>query len=168
MPLPEPSKKIWRHPVRVRAAKTKSSCARRNTARSDAGYSLLEVLIVLVIVAMLATLVGPRLFAQLDRSKVTTAEIQAKALSTAVEQMRLDIGRYPTDEENLNLLVTDTSGVEGWMGPYLDDALPADPWKRAYLYSAPSESSARPIIVSLGADGKEGGEGIDADISTAP
>jgi len=131
------------------------------------GYSLLEIMIVMMIIAMLATLVGPRLFAQLDRSKTTTAEIQIKALSTAIEQMRLDLGRYPTQQEGLGLLADNLSGDADWMGPYLDEAVPNDPWKRPYIYIAPAEAGKRPLIVSYGADGTEGGEGADADVFSA-
>ncbi|MBI1392941.1 MAG: type II secretion system protein GspG [Alphaproteobacteria bacterium] len=138
---------------------------RRSMARqSMSGYSLLEIMIVMMIIAMLATLVGPRLFAQLDRSKSTTAEIQIKALSTAIEQMRLDIGRYPTEQEGLGLLADNLGGDPDWMGPYLDEAVPDDPWKRPYIYLAPAEAGTRPLIVSYGANGTEGGEGADADV----
>ena len=140
--------------------------SRQRAARSNrmAGYSLLEIMIVMMIIAMLATLVGPRLFSQLDRSKSTTAEIQIKALSTAIEQMRLDIGRYPTEQEGLELLVTNLGADADWMGPYLDEAVPNDPWKRPYVYLAPVEAGTRPMIASYGADGAEGGEGADADV----
>lgn len=139
------------------------------------GYSLLEILVVLAIIALIAAVVGPRLFAQLDRSKTRTAKLQIGALEAALETMRLDIGRLPTDQEGLALLVSaDPQSVTGWYGPYLDKALPSDPWGRPYLYSAPGaeatgapgapDASAR--VISYGADGTEGGQGVNADVSS--
>jgi general secretion pathway protein G len=132
----------------------------------ERGYSLLEVLIVLTIIALIAALVGPRLMAQLDRSKVTAARVQMRSLASALETMRLDIGRYPTTEEGLSLLIDPPRGrsAELWRGPYLDGALPADPWGGDYLYAAPEDDFSAPMIASLGADGEEGGEGVAADI----
>jgi len=140
----------------------------RGGRRGERGYSLLEVLIVLTIIALVAALVGPRLIAQLDRSKVTAARVQIRSLASALETMRIDIGRYPSAQEGLALLVAPTAAgreVGGWQGSYLDaDGVPADPWGGAYLYEAPREDFARPRIVSLGADGEEGGSGLAADI----
>jgi general secretion pathway protein G len=134
--------------------------------RRERGYSLLEVLIVLTIIAMIAALVGPRLMAQLDRSKVTAARVQARAIAAAIETMRLDLGRYPTNEEGLALLNEPPRGDESglWRGPYLDAETPVDPWGTAYVYEAPREDFARPRVASLGADGEAGGEGLAADI----
>lgn len=136
--------------------------------RPEEGYSLLEVLIVLSIIALIATFVGPRLMAQLDRSKVTAARVQVQAIASAIETMRLDIGRYPTDQEGLDLLAKSPSrgldGGETWRGPYLDAGVPEDPWGRPYVYAAPSVPEGRPRVASLGGDGKAGGEGLAADI----
>lgn len=139
----------------------------RSGDRRPNGYSLLEILIVLMIVALIATLVGPRLFAQLDRSKSTTARVQGKALRAALDTMQLDIGRYPTQDEGLTLLFKG-DGVTGWYGPYLSDALPKDPWGRDYVYRAPAEGGAEPAIISYGSDGKPGGSGPAADVLTGP
>jgi general secretion pathway protein G len=149
---------------------THRSSPQARRRRSERGYSLLEVLVVLAIIALIATFVGPRLFAQLDRSKVTSARIQIQSLTAAIETMRLDIGRYPSDEEGLRLLTeapaqSDVEALE-WRGPYLDAAVPADPWGAAYLYEAPREADGRPRIVSYGGDGKPGGEGVAKDIAT--
>jgi general secretion pathway protein G len=137
--------------------------------RGEAGYSLLEVLIVLSIIALIATFVGPRLFAQLDRSKTTAARIQIQSLAAAMETLRLDIGRYPSQEEGLTILVDAPSGPDSdplaWRGPYLDAGIPADPWGGAYQYEAPRDSEGRPRIVSYGSDRKEGGEGSAADVA---
>jgi general secretion pathway protein G len=141
--------------------------SRRNRARlGERGYSLLEVLIVLTIIALIAALVGPRLMAQLDRSKVTAARVQVRSLASAVETMRIDIGRYPTTQEGLALLVHGPSGRDSalWQGPYLDSDVPTDPWGGLYLYQAPGDDFARPRIASLGADGEEGGAGLAADV----
>lgn len=148
---------------------TRAKTWKRDKRWRERGYSLLEVLIVLTIIALIAALVGPRLMMQLDRSKVTAARVQIRALASAVETMRLDIGRYPTSEEGLELLVSAPRGRDNslWRGPYLDGALPADPWGGEYLYAAPADELARPDIFSLGADGEEGGEGVAADIRLA-
>jgi general secretion pathway protein G len=136
--------------------------------RGERGYSLLEVLIVLAIIAMIAAFVGPRLIAQLDRSKVTAAKVQMRALSAGLQTMRMDLGRYPSQGEGLEALVArpevDADLGEAWNGPYLDGALPKDPWGRAFVYAPPVEESGAPVLRSLGADGREGGEGLAADI----
>lgn len=139
----------------------------KRARRGEAGYSLLEVLIVLTIIALVAALVGPRLMAQLDRSKVTAARVQIRSLSSSLETMRIDLGRYPSAQEGLALLVTAPRGGRdqgAWQGPYLDSDVPADPWGGEYVYEAPRDGGARPVIKSLGADGREGGTGLDADI----
>ena len=138
----------------------------------QAGYSLLEILVVLAIMAVLATLVAPRLFNQVDRSKITTAKAQARSLKTSLDALRLDIGRYPTAEEGLSLLVappSDASARASWFGPYVDgEALPVDPWGNAYVYIPPQTDESGlargPRIVSLGADNAQGGTGLDEDI----
>jgi general secretion pathway protein G len=136
----------------------------KNPADRVAGYSLLEILIVLAIIGMIVALVGPRLFAQLDKSKITAARVQMKSLKSAVMTMRLDIDRFPTGEEGLKLLEKAPTEVEGWGGPYLDGTLPKDPWGRDYLYAPPATSNDSPTLSTLGADGKPGGEGNNADI----
>lgn len=139
-----------------------------SSRRGERGYSLLEVLIVLTIIALIAALVGPRLMAQLDRSKVTAARVQIRTLASALETMRIDIGRYPTTQEGLQLLVQPPpAGRDGssWHGPYIDSDVPADPWGGAYAYEAPRDDFARPRIASLGSDGEIGGSGLAADIA---
>ena len=127
------------------------------------GFTLLELLVVLVILGLLGALVGPRLFAQLDRSKVRTAETQIHMLKSALDTMRLDIGRYPTAEEGLQLLVAAPADPQLrllWHGPYLENQVPLDPWNKPYLYR-PEGRDLNPIaLYSLGQDGKPGDDPI--------
>lgn len=143
--------------------------------RNQAGFSLIEILVVLAIMALIAALVAPRLFGQVDKSKLTVASTQIKSIQTALDTLRLDIGRYPTQEEGLSLLVTppsDGAASSSWFGPYLEDGLPADPWGRDYLYTLAVRDSQgfemRPFVYSRGADGNPGGQGLDKDIGRLP
>jgi general secretion pathway protein G len=135
------------------------------------GFTLLELLVVLVIIGLLGSLVGPKLFSKADTAKVQTAQTQVKMLKGALETMRLDIGRFPTAAEGLALLneqPKDERIAARWKGPYLDEALPADPWGNAYQYSLPGAGGQPMAIYSFGADGKRGGEGNDTDIGILP
>ncbi|GAB1847305.1 type II secretion system major pseudopilin GspG [Achromobacter xylosoxidans] len=127
------------------------------------GFTLLELLVVLMIVALLASYVGPKLFTQVDNAKVRSTEAQMKTLADAVTQFRLDTGRYPTQEEGLMVLVVPPQDADGWGGPYLAKAVPADGWGRPYQWNVPGRDSEGEIV-SLGRDGKIGGSGVDADI----
>lgn len=147
---------------------SRSSSATRSAAQ---GFTLLEMIVVLVIIGLIMGLVGPRLFNQADKAKVQTAETQVKMLKGALETMRLDTGRYPTQEEGLALLVEQPSDAklsQRWKGPYLDDGLPDDPWGNAYQYSPKSNGTHAFALFSLGADGKTGGDGYDADVGMLP
>jgi general secretion pathway protein G len=127
------------------------------------GFTLLELLVVLVILGLLGALVGPRLFDQLDRSKVRTAETQVHMLKSALDTMRLDIGRYPTGEEGLQLLITaplDPQLRVLWHGPYLENQVPLDPWNKPYLYRPEGRDLNAVALYSLGADGKPGDDVI--------
>lgn len=141
------------------------------SAANAAGFTLLEMIVVLVIIGLIMGLVGPRLFGQADKAKVQTAETQIKMLRGALQTMRLDISRWPTEQEGLGLLVTkpsDPAAAQGWAGPYLDEDVPLDPWGHPYQYS-PQPSGNNPFtLYSFGADGKPGGQGQDADIGYLP
>ena len=135
------------------------------------GFSLLEMIVVLVIIGLIMGLVGPRLFSQADRARVQTAETQVRMLRGAIETMRLDISRLPTEEEGLQLLVerpSDPTLAQRWQGPYLEDGVPLDPWGNAYLYAPRPSGHHSFTLYSLGADGQPGGEGHDADIGQLP
>ena len=128
------------------------------------GFTLLELLVVVVIIGLLASYVGPRYFGQLGRSEVTTAKAQMQAFSKALDQYRLDVGRYPNTEQGLNALITRPGDEPKWNGPYLQNVVPLDPWGKAYLYRAPGEKNDYDIV-SYGKDGVPGGSGENADIS---
>ncbi|WP_373889404.1 type II secretion system major pseudopilin GspG [Massilia sp. TS11] len=132
---------------------------------SQAGFTLLELLVVIVIIGLLAAYVGPKYFSQLGKSEVTVAKAQIEAFTKSLDTYRLDVGRYPSTEEGLSaLLVAPPSAAGKWNGPYLQKALPPDPWGRPYIYRAPGQKGEYEIV-SLGRDGQPGGSGEDADIS---
>ena len=121
------------------------------------GFTLIELLVVLVILGMLAGLVGPRLFGNVDKSKVKTAETQVKMLRGALQTFRLDVGRYPTTGEGLASLIKEPAEINDvWGGPYLEDQLPKDPWNHPYQYKGESTNLQGFELYSFGADGKEG------------
>ncbi|MGC4396500.1 type II secretion system major pseudopilin GspG [Hydrogenophaga sp. T2] len=128
------------------------------------GFTLLELLVVIVIIGLLSGLVVPRYFNTVGKSKAKVAKAQMVALEKALEQYRLDVGRYPTVEQGLDALSTPPPGVARWQGPYLKGTVPMDPWDRGYIYR-PAASLQDVEIVSLGADGKAGGSGEDRDIA---
>ncbi len=135
------------------------------------GFSLIELLVVLVIMGLLAGLVGPRLFSKVDSSKVKTAETQIKMLKATLQTYRLDVGRYPTSEQGLSALnVKPGSGSASrlWQGPYLDEDVPVDPWGKPYRYELMPSKNQKFSLYSYGADGQKGGETIDADIGYLP
>jgi general secretion pathway protein G len=129
------------------------------------GFTLVELLVVLVILTLLAGLVGPRFLNQLGGAKSKTAAVQIADLEKGLDLFKLDVGRYPTTDEGLDALVKAPSGVRGWNGPYVKGDIPLDPWGRPYRYTL---QNGKLEIVSLGADGAPGGEGEDADIRNQP
>jgi len=126
------------------------------------GFTLIELLIVMVIIGLIAALVGPRLFPKLGKGKQSAAKAQIELLGQALDQYRLDVGRYPTTQEGLNSLNVNP-GVDRWQGPYLKKELPQDPWGRPYQYQCPGNNGEYDLF-SYGADGVPGGEGEDADV----
>lgn len=132
---------------------------------SRRGFTLLELLVVIAIIGLLAAYVGPRYFAQIGKSEVTTAKAQIDAFSKAVDTYRIDTGKFPTTEQGLNALINAPAGTVKWTGPYLGKAVPNDPWGRAYLYQAPGVNGRDYDILSYGKDGAPGGTGEDADLS---
>lgn len=127
------------------------------------GFTLIELLVVLTILGMLATLVVPRLFKNLEKAKVNTTKAQIAAFETALAAYRLDVGAFPSTEQGMTALRSRPAGVENWDGPYLPKEIPLDPWGRPYLYRSPSEHGDYEIV-SYGGDGREGGEGTNQDI----
>lgn len=135
------------------------------TQRRD-GFTLLELLVVIVIIGLLAAYVGPKYFAQLGKSEVTVAKAQMEAFEKSLDTYRLDVGRYPTSEEGIGALMAAPAAAGAkWNGPYLKKGVPADPWGNPYQYRAPG-ANAEYEIVSLGKDGQPGGAGENADIVT--
>jgi general secretion pathway protein G len=132
--------------------------------KARAGFTLVELLVVLAILALLAGLVGPRVLNQLGGAKSKSALVQIRDLEQALEMYKLDVGRFPNAQDGLQALVSQPSGANGWNGPYLKKSdIPMDPWGQPYQYRIPGERGDFDIV-SLGADGAPGGEGENADI----
>ena len=142
----------------------RGSRTHRPQRSGEAGFTLVEMLVVITIIGMIMALVGPRVLNYLSDSKVKTAQIQLKNLSAALDHYYLDMGRYPSSSEGLAALGQRPGSAAGWNGPYLKGGtVPLDPWTKPYVYRAPGERGAFDII-SYGADGREGGSGVAADI----
>jgi general secretion pathway protein G len=129
----------------------------------QSGFTLMELLVVLAILGLLMSLVGPRVLSQLGGAKTKTAAIQIKDLEQSLEMYKLDVGSFPSSEQGLDVLVEKPAGVVGWNGPYLKSDVPLDPWNREYMYTYPGER-AELDISSYGQDGSAGGEGEDSDV----
>lgn len=131
------------------------------------GFTLLEMLVVMVIIGLLAGLVGPKIFGKVDESKVKTAQTQIKMLESSLNIMRLDVGQVPPDDQGLQWLLNapaDDQLKSLWKGPDIEGAIPLDPWNNPYQYKTPGPSNKPYAVYSYGADGKAGGEGLNADI----
>ena len=142
--------------------------ARKNRAarRAERGFTLVEVLVVITIIALIMAVVGPRVLNYLTESKVKAAKIQIESLSSALDLYFIDAGRYPTTSEGLSALLLRPGSTIGWSGPYLrGNAIPNDPWGKPYAYRSPGQHGTYDII-SYGADGQEGGTGAGADITS--
>ncbi|MDT3672259.1 MAG: type II secretion system major pseudopilin GspG [Aromatoleum sp.] len=146
-------------------AKSKMVARRADVKRKFSfGFTLLELLVVMVIIGLLAGYVGPRYFSQIGKSEVKAARAQIDALEKALDQYRIDVGHYPTTEQGLPALMTAPSGEGRWAGPYLRKAVPEDPWGKPYQYRQPGEHGDFDLF-SYGPDGQPGGEGEAADVT---
>jgi general secretion pathway protein G len=142
---------------------TKKFYGKTRRPGAEAGFTLVELLVVMVILVLLAGVIGPRVIGYLGSSRSKTARVQIEGIVTSLELFHIDVGRYPTTAESLVSLITPASSAPGWRGPYFSkNAVPLDPWGRAYLYESPGKKG--PFDLStLGRDGKEGGADEDAD-----
>jgi general secretion pathway protein G len=136
----------------------------RKTNRRQAGVTLIEMLVVVTIIALFAALVAPRMLRRSDTARITAARAQINSFMTALGAYKLDTGLFPTTEQGLQGLRVKPQGVNQWEGPYLPQEIPVDPWTRPYVYKYPGEHGDEPDIISYGADGQPGGEGINGDI----
>jgi general secretion pathway protein G len=132
-------------------------------SENDRGFTLIELMVVIVILGLLAALVAPKMFGKVGQAKQKAAKAQIELFGTALDAFRLDVGRYPTTSEGLQALRTRPSGVEKWNGHYLSKEIPLDPWGYPYNYVSPG-SNGEYDLYSLGADNGEGGEGEKMDI----
>ncbi|MHA6194973.1 type II secretion system major pseudopilin GspG [Pseudomonas wadenswilerensis] len=133
--------------------------------RGQRGFTLLELLVVLVVLGLLAGLVAPKYFAQLGRSEAKVAKAQIEGLAKALDLYRLEVGHYPSTEQGLQALVTAPPDENRWTGPYLQKQLPQDPWGRNYLYRQPGEHGEYDLL-SMGKDGQPGGDGENAEVTS--
>lgn len=140
------------------------SAGSRGPGRLTRGFTLLELLVVMVIIGLLAGYVGPKYFSQIGKSEIKVARAQIDALEKALDQYRLDTGHYPPMEQGLAALVTRPGNEPKWDGPYLKKAVPADPWGNPYVYRQPGEHGDFDLL-SYGKDGQSGGSGEAADIT---
>lgn len=148
--------KLWRKNILFRARAVGLS--------KSAGFTLLELLVVVAIIGLLAAYVGPKYFAQIGRSEQSLAKSQVEAFARAVSTYRVDVGSFPTTEEGLVALMNKPTTAAKWNGPYLDKTIPSDPWGRPYLYRSPGTHGGDFEIESLGKDGQPGGAGDNADV----
>lgn len=132
--------------------------------RRRAGVTLIEMMVVVVIIALFAALVLPRMMGQADKARKTAARAQINAFMTALGSYKLDTGSYPTTEQGLQALRVKPENVNNWQGPYTDKEIDNDPWGHPYVYRFPGEHGDEPDITCYGADGQPGGDGTNADI----
>jgi general secretion pathway protein G len=132
----------------------------------NAGFTLLELLIVMIIIGLLAALIGPKMIGRVGESRQTVAKQQVEGFGSALEMYRLDTTKYPTQEQGLEALVSEPQGVNNWKGPYLKKKfIPKDPWGHEYIYTYPGANGDYDIV-SYGADGNTGGDGEDKDVAS--
>jgi general secretion pathway protein G len=143
-----------------------NSMAHQRANPSRAGFTLIEMLVVLVIIGLIMGLVGPRVLSYLSDARTKAARLQIASFSNSLDLYYLDVGRYPTSQEGLSALVQRPAGVDVWNGPYLKGGtVPTDPWRNAYVYVVPGTHGDAYDLMSYGSDGREGGEGSAADIA---
>ena len=152
----------YRYPDAVR----ESDChPRKPLRRGEAGFSLIEILVVVIIMGVLAAYVGPNLFQRIGKSKMTVARAQIEALSAALDSYRLDNDYYPSTEPGLDALWYQPQDMPNWLGPYMQKEEPNDPWGKSYIYISPGEHNPHGFdLICYGRDGEPGGEGEDKDI----
>lgn len=149
--------------VTVRTSRRRRSRARRT---AQAGFTLIEMLVVITIIGLMMALVAPRVLDYLAESKVKAAKIQIASFASALDLYYLDVGRYPTSSEGLAALVVQPGNLATWNGPYLNGGVvPQDPWRHDYIYRSPGEHGPYDIV-SYGSDGHEGGTGTASDITS--
>ncbi len=137
-----------------------------NNKKYSKGFTLLELLVVLGIIAMLAGIVGPQVMKHMGTAKIKAAKVQIEDISTALDMYKLDVGNYPNNQQGLAVLVEKPADVKQWNGPYLrKDKVPVDPWQQEYHYQQPGQHGKFDLY-SYGADDKQGGEGEDQDINS--
>jgi len=146
---------------------TQNTPTPRRRLRRQAGVTLIEMLVVVTIIALFASIVGPRLFKAADGAKVTSTRTQINSFNQALLLYKNSTGNFPTTQQGLQVLRVKPSDVPNWDGPYLQGDVPPDPWGREFVYKFPGALPDEPEIISLGADGQPGGTGINADISSS-
>jgi general secretion pathway protein G len=132
--------------------------------RAQAGVTLIEMLVVVTIIGLFVALVAPAMFKKADSARITAARSQMENFMTALGSYKLDTGAFPTTEQGLQALRAKPQDVNLWAGPYMPKDIPKDPWGNDYVYKYPGDHGDEPDIICLGADGKAGGEGVNADI----
>jgi general secretion pathway protein G len=138
-----------------------------NSVRSHRGFSLLELLVVLLLLGAFAGIFAPKIFGQAEKAKQKAAKLEIDQIGQGLDLYKLEIGRYPTTQEGLQSLMTAPAGVSNWNGPYLKrNTVPKDPWSNEYKYVSPGDQSRPYDIISYGSDGKEGGDGDGKDITS--
>ena len=136
---------------------------RNQQQTNERGITLIELVVVMVIIGLFATLVGQQVFNKVGKARTTEAKAQVQEFESVLDMFRLDVGRYPSTDEGLQALQVKPSGVENWDGPYLKREIPLDPWGKAYIYKSPGQHGEYDLL-SYGKDGQEGGDGEAADV----
>src|ERR671915_746268 len=139
--------------------------SKKSKKEKSAGFTLIELIVVVAIIGLLAGLVVPQFIKQEEKATAKAAKAQIELFGTALDTFRLDVGRYPTSQEGLHALNQKPGGLERWDGPYLKKEVPLDPWSKPYVYRSPGEHGPYEIV-SYGADGTPGGEGDNRDITS--